>query len=954
MDSGNSSGRQRVSASASEISFASVAYVDGLYQRYCHDPASVTPAWQAYFAHAVLAPADELTALSVADRESAQALRVQGLVAAFRQHGHLLATLDPLQLNNPADAALQARLTPAFYQLGDEALGAWPADLAHLAPKAPSVAALCTHLACCYCHTVGVELSPSWQAERAHEAQWLAERIEGARVAPTPSQQRTWYAELAAADGLERFLAAKFPGAKRFSLEGGDALIPLLHELLRGAISHGCQEAVIGMAHRGRLNVLVNVLGKAVGELCHEFAGKAVQLPLLEERQDGTGDVKYHQGYSADFASEQGRLHLALAFNPSHLEIVNPVVMGSVRARQTRRQAVAGGSVLPITVHGDAAMAGQGVVAETFNLSQTRGYGVGGSIRIVINNQVGFTTADPRDSRSSRYCTDIAHSIGAPVLHVNGDDVEAVVWAARLALDYRQQFKRDIVLELVCYRRHGHNEADEPSATQPLMYQAIKAHPPLLALYGEQLARARVQSPEQAQLCQQAYRAALEDGSRVSPAWRPMSVPVVNWQPYREQTWQAPYPPAPPLAELQALAGTIASVPSALHLQAQVAKIYQSRQQMARAERPLDWGMAENLAYASLLSQGVPVRLSGQDAGRGTFFHRHAVLHDQTSGATHLPLAALANADTPLTVIDSALSEEAVLAFEYGYASTDPKTLTLWEAQFGDFANGAQVVIDQFLSSGEQKWGRLCGLTLLLPHGYEGQGPEHSSARIERYLQLCAQHNMQVCMPSTPAQIFHLLRRQALRPVRRPLVVITPKSLLRHPAASSQWLELAQGHFAPVLGAKVAAASAVTRVVLCAGKVFYDLQEAQQQLPAVGAAAIALVRLEQLYPFPEEALAQELDRYSALTEVIWCQEEPQNQGAWYSCRHRFEALLAVFAQPLRLRYVGRAASASPATGSIKQHSAEQHALVQAALADAPQRAPVRRPARAASSSAKLS
>ena len=693
--------------------------------------------------------------------------------------------------------------------------------------------------------------------------------------------------------------------------------------MLKGLISHagecGTKEVVVGMAHRGRINVLVNVLGKNPSVLFDEFSGK-------HDNTLGAGDVKYHAGYSSDFATPGGNVHLALAFNPSHLEIVNPVVIGSVRARLDRRNCDDGSVVLPITIHGDSAIAGQGVVQETFNMSQTRGFKVGGTVRIVINNQVGFTTSNTEDTRSTQYCTDIAKMVQAPIFHVNSDDPEAVMFVTKLALDYRNKFKRDVVIDLVCYRRHGHNEADEPSATQPLMYKKIKKHPVPRQLYADQLlAEGSIESHEIDKLVSD-YRAALDHGACVVEEWRPMTEHSVDWTPYLGHDWTAPYEGQISVEKLKDLGEKLCTFPEEHKLQSRVAKLYQDRRAMVAGEKPLDWGMAENLAYASIVDAGSNIRMTGQDSGRGTFFHRHAVLHGQNSGEAYMPLAHLHENQGTMEIYDSVLSEAAVLAFEFGYATAEPGTLTIWEAQFGDFANGAQVVIDQFLSSGEAKWGRLCGLTMLLPHGYEGQGPEHSSARLERFLQMCADHNWQVCVPSTPAQVFNMLRRQAIRPMRKPLIVMSPKSLLRHPLAVSSLEELSSGVFQNVIDEiDEMDAAKVKRVVMCSGKVYYDLLDQRRKSEQED---VAIIRIEQLYPFPHAEIEPIVNKFKHVTDWVWCQEEPQNQGAWYCSQHHFWSAIPDGA---KLSYAGRSASASPAVGYISVHNQQQKDLVDDAL-----------------------
>ncbi|WP_409420312.1 2-oxoglutarate dehydrogenase E1 component [Pseudaeromonas sp. ZJS20] len=914
---------------------ANAGYVEQLYETFLKDPAAVDPVWRDYFAdlpsnghpdepHAPvkarfrqLALAGHARRGTVEVKTDARQIQVLQLINSYRVAGHELADLDPLGLWQRSP---RPELGLDYYQLTAADLDCRFHVGTYLGcPEMVPLRQLLASLQRTYCGSIGAEYMHMTSLE---EKRWIQQRLE-----PTEGQielsadcQRLILDDLTGAEGLERFLGAKFPGAKRFSLEGGDMLIPMVKELIRHAGEEGCKEVVIGMAHRGRLNMLINVLGKKSQELFDEFAGK-------HGESWGTGDVKYHQGFSADFATAGGNVHLALAFNPSHLEIVNPVVIGSVRARMDRLGDKSGKLVLPITIHGDSAIAGQGVVAESLNMSQTRAFGVGGAVRIVINNQIGFTTSNPKDTRSSAYCTDVAKMVQAPIFHVNGDDPDAVIRVTRLALDFRNTFHRDVFIDLVCYRRNGHNEADEPTATQPLMYQKIKVHPTARQRYGERLvARGLLGEDEPDQLVQ-SYRNALEKGACVVKEWQPMSQQYqMNWTPFLGHDWDIQYDSSYPLDALQQLGEALTRYPANFPLQRQVGKIYDDRLAMSRGERPVDWGFAETLAYATLVKQGFRVRLTGQDSGRGTFFHRHAVLHNQEDASLYIPLRHVDEKQAPFEVYDSVLSEEAVLAFEYGYSTAAPAGFTIWEAQFGDFANGAQVVIDQFVSSGEQKWGRLCGLTLFLPHGYEGQGPEHSSARPERYLQLCAQHNMQICMPTTPAQVYHMLRRQMIRPMRRPLIVFTPKSLLRHPLAISSLEELADGRFQNVIGEQEKLDPAqVRRVVLCSGKVYYDLLEARRKAEQK---QVALIRIEQLYPFPHAELAEVLKEYQHVGEFVWCQEEPQNQGAWYCSQHHFWEAIPSGA---RLRYVGRPASASPAVGYISLHLKQQKALVEDAL-----------------------
>ncbi|MBS9429506.1 2-oxoglutarate dehydrogenase E1 component [Photorhabdus akhurstii] len=912
------------------------SYIEQIYEDYITDPNSVDASWREIFQQLPNAGlngeqlhsqtrdyfrrlAKDTTRYhsSVSDPAmDAKQVKVLQLINAFRFRGHQNANLDPLGLWKQDSVP---DLDPAFHNLTE-------ADFAEtfnvgsfaIGKETMKLADLYEALKRTYCGSIGAEYMHITNTE---EKRWIQQRLESVTVSSQFSveEKRRFLAELTAAEGLERYLGAKFPGAKRFSLEGGDALIPMLKDLIRHAGKHDTREVVLGMAHRGRLNVLVNILGKKPADLFDEFAGK-------HKEHLGTGDVKYHQGFSSDFATEGAQVHLALAFNPSHLEIVSPVVIGSVRARRDRLDEGLSNMVLPITIHGDAAVTGQGVVQETLNMSQARGYEVGGTIRIVINNQIGFTTSNPKDARSTQYCTDIIKMVQAPIFHVNADDPEAVAFVTRLALDFRNTFKRDVMIDLVCYRRHGHNEADEPSATQPMMYQKIKKHPTPRKIYGDKLAAENLISVDDVTEMVNLYRDALDRGDCVVDEWRSMGLHSFTWEPYLNHEWDEEYPHKVDIKRLQDLGRRISSVPEAVTMHSRVVKIYNDRAEMANGDKLFDWGAAETLAYATLVDEGVSVRLSGEDAGRGTFFHRHAVIHNQSDGSVYVPLANVHNGQGAFDVWDSVLSEEAVLAFEYGYATTEPRALTIWEAQFGDFANGAQVVIDQFISSGEQKWGRMCGLVMLLPHGYEGQGPEHSSARLERYLQLCAEQNMQVCVPSTPAQVYHMLRRQALRGMRRPLIVMSPKSLLRHPLAVSGLDELANGKFQTVIGETDALdPKGVKRVVLCSGKVYYDLLEQRRKNEQTD---VAIVRIEQLYPFPHQDVQSTLEQYAHVHDFVWCQEEPLNQGAWYCSQHNFREVIPFGAS---LRYAGRPASASPAVGYTSVHQQQQQELVNDAL-----------------------
>jgi 2-oxoglutarate dehydrogenase E1 component len=926
---------------SSHMAGGNATYIEEMYELYLEDRQNVSEEWRTEFDQlpkvegveveskhsdirdqfrslAALGPLARAggSAAQTQDSGDGKQVKVLQLINAFRFRGHQHANLDPLDLWKQARVRdlelshhnLSEQDFDSTFNVGSYAIGKESMPLGELFKSLNRT----------YCGSIGTEYMHITDTE---QKRWLQSRIESVQAKPEISRDEKVgiLKGLVAADGMEKYLGAKFPGAKRFSLEGGDSLIPMLKGLISHAGTKGTKEVVIGMAHRGRLNVLVNVLGKNPSVLFDEFAGN-------HDESLGAGDVKYHAGYSSDFATEGGNVHLALAFNPSHLEIVNPVVIGSVRARLDRRECTDGSMVLPITIHGDSAIAGQGVVQETFNMSQTRGFKVGGTVRIVVNNQVGFTTSNTEDTRSTQYCTDIAKMVQAPIFHVNSDDPEAVLFVTKLALDYRNQFKRDVVIDLVCYRRHGHNEADEPNATQPLMYQKIKKHPVPRKLYADQLiAEGSIEAHEVDKLVSD-YRAALDHGACVVEEWRPMTEHSVDWTPYLGHDWDVEYDGSLSVEKLTELGQKLCTFPEGHKLQSRVAKLYQDRLSMVAGDKLLDWGMAENLAYASIVDEGSNIRMTGQDSGRGTFFHRHAVLHNQTDGSDYMPLQNLHPEQGKIEIYDSVLSEAAVLAFEFGYATAEPGCLTIWEAQFGDFANGAQVVIDQFLSSGEAKWGRLCGLTMLLPHGYEGQGPEHSSARLERFLQLCADHNWQVCVPSTPAQVFNMLRRQAVRPMRKPLIVMSPKSLLRHPLAVSKVEELAEGVFHNVIDEiDDISPSDVKRVVMCSGKVYYDLLEQRRKNEQKD---VAIVRIEQLYPFPHAEIGQVASKYKLAKDWVWCQEEPQNQGAWYCSQHHFWSSLPDGAT---LTYAGRQASASPAVGYISVHNQQQKQLVDDAL-----------------------
>ena len=912
--------------------FASNApYVFELYSAWQANPEDVPPQWRDLFEsiesgrelptrlpNGGAAPAGNGRLAATPRAGAAKQGAVVRLVQLYRLRGYRAARVDPLQLNSNLRALApkleyaglsEADLDTVFNTGRFGGTESRPMPLRKIRDRLEQV----------YCGPIGVEMA---HVSRARERLWLRERVEAAMLgAPPPSAvKRAVLRELIAAEGLERYLHTRYVGQKRFSLEGGDSLIPMLYDLIQQAGSKGLQEILIGMAHRGRINVLVNVLGKAPQTLYAEFAGEGEPL------SGKYGDVKYHMGFSSDVTTPGGTVHLVLAFNPSHLEIVNPVVLGSVRARMDRRRDSQGDEILPVLIHGDAAVAGQGVVAETLQLSQARSFSTGGTVHLIVNNQIGFTTSDPEDARSTPYCSDVAKMIEAPVLHVNGDSPEACVMATRLALEYRQTFRKDVFVDLVCYRRHGHNEADEPAATQPLMYARIRNHPTTLEQYSSSLIEQGVASEKEIKAQKADYRGRLEAGDPLPEAAIGMvgNEFTVDWDAYREADPNAEVDTAISAQRVAELGERLGSVPDGVNLNPRVEKVVVDRLSMARGEQDMDWGFAELMAYGSLLGDGYRVRLTGQDSRRGTFFHRHAGLIDQHSGRVYSPLDDVAPMQGAFSITDSLLSEEAVMGFEYGYSTTDPDCLTIWEGQFGDFCNGAQVVIDQFIASGETKWGRVSGLTLFLPHGQEGAGPEHSSARLERFLQLCAGANMRVCQPSTPAQMFHLLRRQMHNKARVPLIVLTPKSLLRNPLSFSPLASLSEGRFERIID-EVDELGAVKRLVLCSGKLYFDLLEARRE---GGVKDVALVRVEQLYPFPHDLYRALLQRHKGVQDVVWAQEEPKNQGAWYRIRARLERALA---EGQSLTYMGRIGAASPAPGSMQLHRLQQYAIVEQVL-----------------------
>ena len=922
-------------------------YVEEMYENYLESPGSVPDTWRTYFDALQHVPAADgsdakdvphlpvvnafaerakqgQTKVVVASADSELGRKrtaVQQLIAAYRNVGVRWADLDPLK-RTERDHIPELELSFYGFTDADQEV-VFNTSNTFFGKDTMPLRELMNALRETYCGTIGAEYM---YATDQNQKRWWQQKLESVRSKPNfNGEQKTRILDrVTAAEGLERFLHTKYVGQKRFSLEGGESFIASMDALIQEAGAKGVQEIVIGMAHRGRLNVLVNSLGKLPADLFAEFDHTAPEdLP--------SGDVKYHQGFSSDVNTPGGPVHLSLAFNPSHLEIVNPVVEGSVRARMDRRADPEGKQVLPILVHGDAAFAGQGVIMETLALAETRGYHTGGTVHIVINNQIGFTTSDPRDSRSTLYCTDVVKMIESPVLHVNGDDPEAVVFATQLALDFRMEFKKDVVVDIICYRKLGHNEQDTPSLTQPLMYKKIALHPGTRKLYADKLAAQGLGDTLGDDMFK-AYRAAMEAGRNTGdPVLTNFKGKyAVDWSPFLGKKWTDAGDTSIPHAEWKRLSERVTTIPESVTPHQLVKKVYDDRAAMGRGEINVDWGMGETMAYASLVASGYPVRLSGEDCGRGTFTHRHAVIHDQKrekfDEGTYTPLQNVADKQAPFVVIDSILSEEAVLAFEYGYASNDPSTLVIWEAQFGDFVNGAQVVIDQFIASGEVKWGRVNGLTLMLPHGYEGQGPEHSSARLERFMQLSADTNMQVVQPTTASQIFHLLRRQMVRDLRKPLIIMTPKSLLRNKDATSPVSEFTKGSFQTIIPEnKELKADKVKRLVACSGKVYYDLVKKREEK---GADDVAIIRVEQLYPFPHKAFASEVKKYPNMADIVWCQDEPQNQGAWFFVQHYIHENMV---DGQKLGYSGRAASASPAVGYSHLHQEQQKALVDGAF-----------------------
>jgi 2-oxoglutarate dehydrogenase E1 component len=923
----------------SYLSGSNAVFIEELYSKYLQNENDVDENWRQWFSqlkNGEITPDQDhlaiqeqmksavknkkissLTVSSGQHEHQIEQVEVLQLINAYRFKGHQKADLDPLKLQ---EVGTIADLTLEGHNLSEADLDTVFNTGSMFGVDQIPLRKIIERLEKTYCGTLASEYM---YIEDLAQKRWVQEHLETSLSTPDfrEGRKNRILDRIIAAENLEKYLHTRYIGQKRFSLEGGESLIPLLDRIIQEAGATETHEVVIGMAHRGRLNVLTNIFGKMPADLFDEFEGN------IEWDERSNYDVKYHQGFSSDIYTDSGPMHLALAFNPSHLEIVDPVVEGSVRARQRRFKGRTTSDVLPVLIHGDAAFAGQGVVMETFTMCKTRGYKTGGTIHIVVNNQIGFTTSNPRDVRSSLYCTEIARMIQAPIFHVNGDDPEACVFIAELAVEFREKFQQDVVIDMICYRRYGHNEADEPAVTQPMMYEAIRNHPRLVDLHSQRLIDQGFTTREAVDAMVADYRKAVEQGGGVAlnviSGLEPLS--ARDWAGLDGGDLNVSRDTRASAETIQRLGKKMMALPEGYLLHHRVKRIMDKRQKMLDGEIYCDWGFAETMAYACLLDKNYSIRLSGQDCERGTFFHRHAALHDQNTGEIYKPLKHLDDNQPRFEVINSFLSEEAVLGFEYGYSSTDPNTLVLWEAQFGDFANGAQVVIDQFISAGEIKWGRLSNLVMLLPHGYEGQGPEHSSARLERYLQLCAQHNMRVVIPTLPSQIFHLLQSQMTSGYRKPLIVMSPKSLLRHEFAVSSLASLTDGEFQKIIPETDDLDPVkVKRLVMCYGKIYYKLHEVRQQQYDL---STAIVRFEQLYPFPRVDLQKIHDQYPNLENVVWCQDEPRNQGAWREYKSRLNEAFA----PLRVQYAGRISSASSAAGYMALHLEQETRLVKDAF-----------------------
>ena len=924
---------------SSHISAGHAAYLEDLYETFIHDPDNLSKEWLDFFTslpkhpnsngeishQKIIKEFKNLSRSKVISKTKKSVDERQGkvirLIQSYRNRGHLKAKLDPLGM---MERRVIEDLGIEFHGLSHEDLDQEFYTDTFTDSKKLTLREILKRLEEIYCGNIGIECNHILDS---NERRWFQKKFESKLKDYdfSKKQQLNIYERLNSAEGLAKYLSAKYPGMKRFGIDGAEALVPLVESVIQDCGSMGASQICFGMAHRGRLNLLVNVLGKLPSELFSAFDED------FELEGASTGDVKYHLGFSSNFETPGGEVHVSLFNNPSHLEIVDPVVIGSVRARQDRIGDKDRSKVVPVLLHGDASFSGQGVVMESLQMSQTRGFNVGGTIHIIVNNQIGFTTSNIQDSRSTDYSSDVAKIIQAPVIHVNGDDPEMVINAAKIACKYRNKFKKDIVIDLFCYRRRGHNEADDPSTTQPLMYEKISKHPSVLSQYEDFLKEEGVLTLEKAKKIKSDYRKSLEGGEVVAKnlSINPNDELWFDWEPHLDIKWWPKVKTSFNKKSFKELGQNIANVPKTFNLGSQASKIFEDRKKMTSSEIPINWGYAEIMAYASLLKEGYPIRITGQDVRRGTFSHRHACVFDSKTGMGYIPLSEIANQnDTRFDIYDSLLSEEAVLGFEYGYSATWPSGLTIWEAQFGDFVNGAQVVIDQFIVSAQHKWDRLSGLVMLLPHGYEGQGPEHSSARIERFLQLCASENIQVCVPSSPKQIFHLLRRQAIRKMRTPLIVISPKSLLRNPNAVSSLDDLTNGSFACVIDDKIKEPNKVKKAIMCSGKVFYELLQKRDEEKRDD---IALIRIEQLYPFPYDDLEEILTKYQNAKEFVWCQEEPLNQGAWFSHRHRIQRVLDRLDDDKVVNLVSRPAAAAPAVGLMKLHLEQQKQVINEAI-----------------------
>ena len=922
---------------SSHISAGHAAYLETLYETFINNPEDLSDEWVDFFTNLPKHPNSngeishqeivrEFKNISRSNTEHKTSIderqgKVIRLIKSYRNRGHLKANLDPLGM---MEHKTVEDLSIEFHGLSTSDLDEeFYTDTFTDATKL-TLREIVKQLEASYCGNIAIECNHIFDSK---ERRWFQRKFESRLKDYSfgEDEKINIYERLNSAEGLAKYLSAKYPGMKRFGIDGAEALVPLVESVIQNCGSLGANQLCFGMAHRGRLNLLVNVLGKLPSELFSAFNED------LELDGANTGDVKYHLGFSSNFDTPGGEVHVSLFNNPSHLEIVDPVVLGSVRARQDRINDIDRSQVVPVLLHGDASFSGQGVVMESLQMSQTRGFNVGGTIHIIVNNQIGFTTSNINDSRSTDYSSDVAKVIQAPIIHVNGDDPEMVINAAKIACKYRNKFKKDIVIDLFCYRRRGHNEADDPSATQPLMYKKISKHPSVVSQYENSLKDEGLLSEEKIKIIKKEYRKSLEGGKSVAKnlAKKPNDSLWFDWEPFMDVLWWPKVDTTFNKKKFNKLAKDICKIPNSFNLGSQASKIFEERLKMNNGEVRLNWGFAENMAYATLLSEGYPIRITGQDVRRGTFSHRHACLFDSETGMGFIPLSEIAEKNnTRFDIYDSLLSEEAVLGFEYGYSATWPSGLAIWEAQFGDFANGAQVVIDQFIVSAQHKWERLSGLVMLLPHGYEGQGPEHSSARIERFLQLCASENIQVCVPSSPKQIFHLLRRQAIRKMRTPLIVISPKSLLRNPMATSSLDELTDGSFSCVIDDDIKDKDKVEKLIMCSGKVFYDLVKKRNDEKRQD---IGIVRIEQLYPFPYDDLEEILTKYQNVHEYIWCQEEPQNQGAWFSHRHRIQRVLDRLGKENEVNLISREPAAAPAVGLMKLHIQQQEDLINEAI-----------------------